>query len=83
MIDDSLESAADDLAEARVKIVETREALQRAVEAGGGEPTRQELARLDRITADLERVESVVAGRASWRRSRRSSRWWPRWARLR
>jgi hypothetical protein len=53
-----------DLSEARDKIDATREALRAALEAGGGDPIRQALARLDRIAAELGDVERVLAGQA-------------------
>lgn len=61
MIDATLESAAGDLSEVRDRLDATREALQRALEAGGGEEVRAAIARLERIEAEVARVERVVA----------------------
>ena len=71
---DSVELATDpvvmavaDLAEARAKLEAVREALQRAMDASGGDPAaiRQAEARLDRMAAEMARIEGVVAGQAA------------------
>ena len=65
MIDETLESAAGDLDEARSKINATREALERALEGADSIDIRAAIARLDRIEAELAAVERKVAGRAT------------------
>lgn len=56
--DEILESASDDLAEARAKFEATRAALQAAPDAP---EIWQALARLDRIAAELGKVENALA----------------------
>ncbi len=63
MIDETLESAAGDLDEARGKIAATREALERALEAADSDELRTAIARLDRIEAEVAAVERKVVGR--------------------
>ena len=63
MIDETLESAAGDLDEARGKISATRKALERALEAADSDELRAAIARLERIEAEVATVERKVAGR--------------------
>jgi hypothetical protein len=64
LIDETLESAAEDLDEARGKINATREALKRAPEAVDSDEIRAAIARLERIEAEVAVMERKVAGRA-------------------
>jgi hypothetical protein len=64
LIDETLESAAEDLDEARGKINATREALERALEAFDSDEIRAAIARLERIEAEVAVMERKVAGRA-------------------
>jgi hypothetical protein len=62
MTDDILDSAADDLADAKAKIVATRKALVAVPE----NPTvRHALAQLDRLVVELVKVEQAVNGQAA------------------
>ena len=67
MLDQTLESAAGDLDEARGKINATREALERAMEATDSHEIRAAIARLERIEAEVAAVERKVAGRVGVR----------------
>jgi hypothetical protein len=60
---DSTETIGLDLMEARAKIDAVREKLQRALDAqeGDQEATRQSLAWLERLSAEVAKVEGVVA----------------------
>jgi hypothetical protein len=57
-----LESAADVLDEARAKIAQTRQALERALEGSGDARVREAVARLERMEADVERMAVIQAG---------------------
>jgi hypothetical protein len=64
---DILETVGQDLDEARAKLEEARLALQAALDAQSAEgsdiePLRQAIARLERIAAEVERVEGVEVG---------------------
>lgn len=61
--DDTLESASSDLIEARAKIDAARKVLQDALDAQDGDlgSIRQAMARLDRIAAEMGRIEGVIA----------------------
>jgi hypothetical protein len=65
MIDETLESAASDLAEVRDRMESSRVAVQRVLDAQDGDmdAMRATMARLERIEADVARVEGVCAGR--------------------
>ena len=61
---DRLESVSGDLAEARVKIDAARAALQGLLDDQEGDltPVREAMIRLDRMSAELERIEGVCGG---------------------
>jgi hypothetical protein len=58
---DTLESVSGDLAEARAKIDAARAALQSLLNDQEGDlaPVREAMTRLDRMAAELERIEGV------------------------
>lgn len=60
MIDDILESATENLAEAHAKLNEAREAMRRATDTGGREDFGHILARLNRLVGELERMEGLI-----------------------
>jgi hypothetical protein len=62
---DSVETIGLDLEEARAKIDAVREKLRRSLDAqeGDQEAARRSLAWLERLSADVARVEGVVTGR--------------------
>ncbi|QDV36346.1 hypothetical protein [Tautonia plasticadhaerens] len=63
--DDAIEAAAGDLDEARLRIEDARDALRRAIDNGGeSEATRRLAARLDRMAAEVGRIERVCAERS-------------------
>lgn len=64
MLDDPLETASNDLGAARARIVAARERLRRLHEAEGGDlgPIRLAISRLDRMAAEVARIEREVAG---------------------
>jgi hypothetical protein len=60
---ESTDTIGLDLEEARAKIEAVREKLQRALEGQGGDQEAVRLlGRLERLSADVARVEGVVAG---------------------
>jgi hypothetical protein len=61
---DVRETAGQDLDQARAKIEATREALQAVLDAHGGDELRQLVERLDRMAAEVARIEDVVASEA-------------------
>jgi hypothetical protein len=63
---DSVETIGLDLEEARAKIDAVREKLRRSLDAqqGDQEAAGRSLAWLERLSADVARVEGVVAGKA-------------------
>ena len=62
---ETLESAAGDLDEARMKIAAVRESLERALEASESPEVRVAIARLDRIEAELERARAAQTAATS------------------
>ena len=61
---DRLESVSGDLAEARARIDAARTALQGLLDDQEGDlgPVREAMTRLDRMAAELERIEGVCGG---------------------
>jgi archaellum component FlaC len=71
MVDETLETAAGELNEVRDRLDATREALQRVLDSQDGDldAIQQAMARLERIEAEVARIEGVCAGRAVGARS--------------
>jgi len=63
---DTLDMASDGLVQARARLEAAREALQPLLDAQEGDtaPIRDAASRLERMAAEVARIEAVCAGRA-------------------
>jgi hypothetical protein len=63
--DETLDTAGQDLGQARARIEAARGALQAALEGQFAPEFLEAIARLDRLAAGVAKVEQVVQGRAA------------------
>ena len=75
MIDhETLDTAGQDLEQARARIEAAREALQASLDGQAAPEVLEAIARLDRLAAGVAKVEQVVQGRAAVERLTRAGR---------